>query len=73
MNKTKIRQQGFNDHGGGYKIWDNPYESSAQPEKLDLWEEGWKIREAQAAMFDDVEDALDDVEYQQENKKAENE
>ena len=49
MNETKIQQQGFDDHGGGYEIYDNPFEKGSR--RYDLWDEGWGIREAQAEMF----------------------
>ena len=49
MNETKIRQQGFDDHGGGYEIYDNPFEKGSR--HYDLWDEGWGIREAQIDMF----------------------
>ena len=49
MNEARIRQQGFDDHGGGYEIYDNPFEKGSR--HYDLWDEGWGIREAQAEMF----------------------
>ena len=50
MNKAKIRQQGFNDHGGGYEIYDNPFQKGSL--HYDLWEEGWNMRDVQSSMFD---------------------
>jgi len=50
MNKAKIRQQGFNDHGGGYEIYDNPFEKGSL--HYDLWDEGWHMRDAQSSMLD---------------------
>ena len=49
MYEAKIRQQGFDDHGGGYEIYDNPFEKGSR--RYDLWDEGWGIRETQAEMF----------------------
>ena len=49
MDEARIRQQGFDDHYGGYEIYDNPFKKGSR--RYDLWEEGWGIREAQAEMF----------------------
>ena len=54
MNRAKIRQQGFDDHGGGYKIYDNPFEKGFEHHYL--WEEGWSIREAQDEMLEMFKD-----------------
>ena len=58
---AKIRQQGFDEHAQGFDLHDNPYKKSTWPNNSRSWAEGWKIREAQAAMFDDVNDTLDDI------------
>ena len=57
MNKARIRQQGFDDHGGGYKIYDNPFEKDSL--HYDLWDEGWGIRADQNEMFKDLDPAAE--------------
>ena len=49
MDEARIRQQGFDNHGGGYEIYDNPFEKGSR--HYDLWDEEWCIREAQVDMF----------------------
>ena len=56
MNEARIRQQGFDDHGGGYQIYDNPYDAAFDPHYW--WEEGWYIRENQKDMFKELEPAI---------------
>ena len=53
MNKAKIRQQGFNDHGGGYEIYDNPFTKGSL--HYSLWEEDWGLRASQLDMFDKLD------------------
>ena len=61
MNKARIRQQGFDDHAGGYEIYDNPFQKGSL--HYNLWDEGWGIREAQNEMFKGLDPAAE-TEYE---------